>query len=50
MNKTWKTILQVLGYIISALLGAAGGVTMMNQGDRSLICSPKMRIGNRSQR
>jgi hypothetical protein len=29
MNKTWKTILQVLGYIISALLGAAGGATMM---------------------
>ncbi len=29
MNKTLKTILQILGYIISALLGAAGGATMM---------------------
>ena len=24
MNKTWKTILQVIGYIIAAILGAAG--------------------------
>lgn len=24
MNKTWKTILQIAGYIISAILGAAG--------------------------
>ena len=29
MNKTVKTILQILGYIISALLGAAGEATMM---------------------
>ena len=29
MNKRVKTILQILGYIISALLGAAGGATMM---------------------
>lgn len=29
MNKTWKTILQIIGYVISALLGAAGGATMM---------------------
>ena len=29
MNKKWKTILQVISYIISALLGAAGGATMM---------------------
>jgi hypothetical protein len=29
MNKTWKTILKVLGYIIAAILGAAGEVTMM---------------------
>ena len=29
MNKTVKTILQIAGYIISALLGAYGGSTMM---------------------
>ena len=29
MNKTVKTILPVLGYIIAALLGAAGEATMM---------------------
>ncbi len=29
MNKTWKTILQILGYIIAAILGAAGEATMM---------------------
>ena len=29
MNKTLKTILQIAGYIISVLLGAAGGATMM---------------------
>ena len=29
MNKTWKTILQIAGYIISALLGAYGGSAMM---------------------
>ena len=29
MNKTWKTVLQILGYIISALLGAAGNSTLM---------------------
>jgi hypothetical protein len=30
MNKTVKTILQILGYIIAAILGAAGEATMMN--------------------
>ena len=29
MNKTVKTILKVLGYVIDALLGAAGEATMM---------------------
>ena len=29
MNKTWKIVLQALGYIVSLLLGAYGGVTMM---------------------
>ena len=29
MNKTWKTILKVLGYVIAAILGAAGEATMM---------------------
>jgi hypothetical protein len=29
MNKTTKTILKVLGYIIAAILGAAGEATMM---------------------
>ena len=29
MNKTWKTILQIAGYIISALLGAYGGSALM---------------------
>jgi hypothetical protein len=29
MNKTVKTILQVLGYIIAAVLGAMGESTMM---------------------
>ncbi len=30
MNKTWKTILQVISYIITLLLGgAAGGAVMM---------------------
>ena len=29
MNKTWKTVLQVIGYIIAAILGAAGETTMM---------------------
>ena len=29
MNKTLKTILQIAGYIISVLLGVAGGATMM---------------------
>ena len=29
MNKTVKTILQALSYIISLLLGAAGGATML---------------------
>ena len=29
MNKTFKTILQVLSYIIAAILGAAGEATLM---------------------
>ena len=29
MNKKWKTILQVISYIVTLLLGAAGGTTMM---------------------
>jgi len=29
MNKTWKTILKVISYIIAAILGAAGEATMM---------------------
>ncbi len=27
MNKTWKTILQVAGYLVAAILGAFGGQT-----------------------
>ena len=29
MNKTVKTILQILGYVISAILGAAGNAAMV---------------------
>lgn len=29
MNKTVKTVLQILGYIIAAILGAAGEATLM---------------------
>ena len=29
MNKTTKTILQILSYIISLMLGAAGSATLM---------------------
>ena len=29
MNKTWKTILKVIGYVIAAILGAAGEASMM---------------------
>ena len=29
MNKTWKTILKILGYVIAAILGAAGEATML---------------------
>jgi hypothetical protein len=29
MNKTFKMILQILGYIIAAILGAAGEATLM---------------------
>jgi hypothetical protein len=29
MNKTWKTILQVLSYIVTLLLGGAGAQTLM---------------------
>ncbi len=28
MNKTVKTILQILGYVIAAILGAYGGTTI----------------------
>lgn len=27
MNKTWKTILQIAGYLVAAVLGAFGGQT-----------------------
>ncbi len=30
MNKTVKTILQIVSYIIAAILGAAGEVTMLS--------------------
>ena len=30
MNKTTKMVLQALGYIISLILGAYGGATLMN--------------------
>ena len=30
MNKTVKMVLQALGYIISLILGAYGGATLMN--------------------
>ena len=29
MNKTWKTVLKVLGYVIAAILGAVGETVMM---------------------
>lgn len=29
MNKTWKTILKVISYVIAAILGAAGEASMM---------------------
>jgi hypothetical protein len=29
MNKTVRTILQIAGYLIAAILGATGGATMM---------------------
>ena len=29
MNKTVKTVLKILGYIIAAILGAAGEATLM---------------------
>ena len=29
MNKTWKTILKIIGYVIAAILGAAGEATLM---------------------
>jgi len=29
MNKTVKTVLQILGYVIAAILGAAGEASMM---------------------
>ena len=29
MNKTVKTILQVISYVIATILGAAGGSTLM---------------------
>ena len=29
MNKTWKTILKIIGYVIAAILGAAGEASMM---------------------
>ncbi len=29
MKKTWTTVLKILGYVIAAILGAAGEATMM---------------------
>ena len=29
MNKTVRTILQIIGYVIAAILGAAGEATLM---------------------
>ena len=29
MNKTVKTILQIIGYVIAAILGGAGGAQML---------------------
>ena len=29
MNKTWKTILKIIGYVIAAILGAVGEESMM---------------------
>ena len=31
MNKTWKTILQVISYIITLLLGGAAGNVVMSR-------------------
>ena len=36
MNKTWKTILQVISYIIAAILGAAGEAVMMEEVRRKM--------------
>ena len=36
MNKTWKTILQIAGYIIAALLGAAGEAVMRSKTNTNL--------------
>ena len=30
MNKTVRTVLKILGYVIAALLGASGGTMLMN--------------------
>lgn len=29
MNQTWKTILTIVKYVVTALLGAAGGSALM---------------------
>ena len=37
MNKTWKTILQVIGYVVAAILGAAGGTVMIDDVANGLL-------------
>lgn len=32
MNKTWKTILQIVGYVITAILAAFGGASASAHG------------------
>jgi len=29
MNRTWKTILQIVGYVIAAILGGVGANTLL---------------------
>jgi len=29
MNNTWKTILRIISYIVTAILGGAGAATML---------------------
>lgn len=32
MNKTWKTVLQIVGYVITAILAAFGGASASAMG------------------